>query len=508
MAKLSNDIKSEFQASQNHENEFPNQSSREQITEFWKPKARVVPESSEPAKPGRSSQYLDMSKTQPAEPDSSKVKLIKQEKQPKALSSSGFMALKKNSYQKPENYFEPVPNDIPQRRPNVSRPPVIVNEDSTVEPEKIHIEKTKPRLKPKIKREPLPEQKSIQIPSSEPEHKPKRTPIPEPIRIPIPEATRTPIPEPVRTPIPEPTRTTIPEPVRTTIPEPKRATIPEPVRTPMPVPIRTPIPEPELKPNRKRAPERELEPKRKSIPEAESKRKPKPESKQAPQSKRKRKPKVESEPKSKVEQKPKPNRKPKQKNKIKRTPVQRIANILFYTSLVFILVSLVLGYHITIRPIFVFGHTVKSVVTDCLDDIPENSLVIIQRVDRNELVVGDAITFYLDQYTVLTQRVTEIHPVGIRDLAFGTSGLGATHDILIHGASVIGRVVLYYPDLGPLLVGIPEVVMNPDYLLPVLGAYVGIVVLLFVLRGLFSKGKIKKSRKKTAPKEKSHAQMS
>ena len=482
MAKLSNDINSEIQASQNHENKFPDQLPQEQLTEFWKPKARLsVPESSEPVKPGRSSQYLDLSKNQLSEPDSTKVKLIRQERQPKVLSSSGFMALKKNTYRKQRNYYEPAPDDMSQSRLNKSRPSV------NVELDELHTEETLPRRRPKP--EPLPEHRPKRIPSSEP--RPRRKPVSEPELKP----SQKPIPEPeLRQPIPEPElRRPIPE------PELRHKPIPEPELRPSQIPI----PEPELK----YKPVPEPEPNRKPIP----KRKPKPvpEPEQTPQSKRKRKPKPESN--LNQDNKPKPNRKTKQKLKPKRTPIRVIANILFYMLLLFIMVSLVLGFHNTVRPIFIYGHTIQNVATDCMDDIPQNSLIIVQRVDPTELVVGDAITFYIDEQTVLTQRITELHDdahVLIGVMAFGTSGLGTTHDILVPDANVIGRVIFYYPDLGPLLEGIPNMILNPDYFLPVIGAYVGIMVLLFILRGLFSKGKIKKARKKTVSKEKSQAQMS
>jgi len=143
--------------------------------------------------------------------------------------------------------------------------------------------------------------------------------------------------------------------------------------------------------------------------------------------------------------------------------------------------------------------------------VPQDSLIIVQRVNPNELGIGDIITFYLDPQTVLTQYITEVHDDAYAitgTLAFETSGLGTTHDILIPDANVMGQVIFFYPELGALLIEIPSMVLNPDYFVPVLGAYIGIMVLVFLLRGLFSKGKIKKSPKKTASKEKSHAQTS
>jgi hypothetical protein len=127
-------------------------------------------------------------------------------------------------------------------------------------------------------------------------------------------------------------------------------------------------------------------------------------------------------------------------------------------------------------------------------------LIFVQRVNPNEFIIGDIITFYIDRQTVLTQSITVAHP-GIGNWAFETSGLGTTHDILIPDANVIGRVILYYPDLGATLIAIPEIVLGPDNLLPVLGAFVVIMVLVFLLRGLFSRQKqVPKQRQMQKPK--------
>jgi len=53
-----------------------------------------------------------------------------------------------------------------------------------------------------------------------------------------------------------------------------------------------------------------------------------------------------------------------------------------------------------------------------------------------------------------------------------------------------------------LLIEIPNMVLNPDYFFPVLVAYVGIMVLVFLLRGLFSKGKKKNPVRKLHQKKK------
>ena len=490
MAKLSNDINSEFRASHNHENEFPDQLPREQITEFWKPKARLsTQESSEPVKSGRSSQHPNLSKNQLAEPDSMKVKLIKQETQAKELSSSGFMALKKNSYRKERNDYEPVPHISSPSGPNVSRPSVNVDVGSTGVPDEIHIEKTKPKpeRRPHLEQRP----KAKRIPMARPE--PKQMPMAEPeLRLEPPRSNPKPESKPRSKPKPEPESKPRPKPEHIHRPETKqkREPIPEPAITLEP--NRKPTPELELTPNRKR--------KRKSIPKPEL----------TPEHELKPKPDLAPEPN--LKQKPKPNRKSKQKFKPKRTPIRVIANLLFYISLLFIMFILVLGFHNTNRPIIIFGYTIQNVFTDCLEStVPKDSLIIVQRVNSNELESGDIITFYLDQQTVLTQLITEVHDDAYAvtgTLAFETSGLGITHDILIPDANVMGQVIFIYPDLGALLIEIPNMVLNPDYFFPVLGAYVGIMVLVFLLRGLFSKGKIKKNRKKTASKDKRHAQMS
>ena len=103
---------------------------------------------------------------------------------------------------------------------------------------------------------------------------------------------------------------------------------------------------------------------------------------------------------------------------------------------------------------FMFNHTMKHMLTDSMEpDIPAGSLILIQRVNPEELEIGDVITFAVDQRTTATHQILSIFPDYIDgQIGFQTGGYDRIPDsTIVSEWNVIGQVVFYVPRLGAVL---------------------------------------------------------
>lgn len=121
---------------------------------------------------------------------------------------------------------------------------------------------------------------------------------------------------------------------------------------------------------------------------------------------------------------------------------------------------------------------------------PTGSLLYVKSINADELKVGDAITFMLDEGTVATHRIIEIVPdeEDSSVLRFRTQGdANDTPDgTLVHYKNIIGKPVFAIPYLGYFA----HFVQNPPGLYLAIGIAVILIVLVF-LPGLFDGKKSK-----------------
>jgi len=100
-----------------------------------------------------------------------------------------------------------------------------------------------------------------------------------------------------------------------------------------------------------------------------------------------------------------------------------------------------------------FGFSAMRVLTGSMQgEIPQNSLIITRRVDPNILQVGDDITFFLNEDTVVTHRIVTVHYdfENSAQRAFQTQGIEnrMPDSDLVIPENIVGRVIFSNLTIG------------------------------------------------------------
>lgn len=174
------------------------------------------------------------------------------------------------------------------------------------------------------------------------------------------------------------------------------------------------------------------------------------------------------------------------------------SNVIFYTAIVFILLSAFFYSTGDGRSNNILGYTYFTVLTKSMQsEIPKGSLVIVQETDQADIQVGDDITFRKDATTFVTHRVTKIFDNYDSEGNFGfeTQGIeNARPDFdIVHSANVVGVVKATIPALGDTLKYIKE---NPLIIFIVFGS---LIMMSFFIKGFF------KEKRKNSPGENNNA---
>ena len=150
-----------------------------------------------------------------------------------------------------------------------------------------------------------------------------------------------------------------------------------------------------------------------------------------------------------------------------------------------ILVILVLGLavllgvprFINIQPLVVLSGSMEPVFMT-------GSLVYVQQVDTSKLGVGDVITFYQDEETVVTHRIIEITNTGTGGEGYRTKGDAneAEDAFIVPKENVIGKALFAIPYLGYFA----QYIQKPPGLYIAIAAGAGLILLMF-LPDLFKK---------------------
>lgn len=161
-----------------------------------------------------------------------------------------------------------------------------------------------------------------------------------------------------------------------------------------------------------------------------------------------------------------------------------------------VLVVLVVLLAVALVGVRLVGIKTYAVVSGSMEPTyPTGSLLYVKSVDANELQVGDAITFMVDEDTVATHRIIEILPdeEDSSVLRFRTQGdANDTPDgTPVHYKNIIGKPVFSIPYLGY----VAHFVQNPPGLYLTIGAAAILVVLVF-LPDLFKDDKKKQDASK------------
>lgn len=154
--------------------------------------------------------------------------------------------------------------------------------------------------------------------------------------------------------------------------------------------------------------------------------------------------------------------------------------ILFYCSLVFLVVSALFIRATSSSPRSLAGFTGMIVLSGSMQsEIPQGSLVIAQQVDPETLQIGDDITFMANQTTTVTHRIIGIIEdyEGTGQRAFETQGvMNARPDAQpVPAVNVVGKVIWHSLIMGQIASFIGEYWM---FLLFVLVVIIGLAIAL------------------------------
>ncbi|MDR2648104.1 MAG: signal peptidase I [Clostridiales bacterium] len=194
----------------------------------------------------------------------------------------------------------------------------------------------------------------------------------------------------------------------------------------------------------------------------------------------------------------------KSENPVKNT----IADVLFYSVLISLIIGALYWGKGSGKPINIFGYSVMNVLSTSMQDtIPKGSLIITKEVPINELKVGDDISYFMNANSVNTHRIIQVFPDynDTGQIAFQTKGTNSQSPdhAAVYGEQLVGRVIFHIPRLGDMLTFVPDLITNPSNLLWVILVFISLIVFSFSLRGLFSSFKEESATwKKTLRKKK------
>jgi len=170
----------------------------------------------------------------------------------------------------------------------------------------------------------------------------------------------------------------------------------------------------------------------------------------------------------------------------------RIADWLFYATLIGILIGVFIWSRSDRDAIWINDHTVKNVLTGSMEpEIPQGALIIINRLNPSELQVGDDITFAAGENITFTHRILSVYENYSNTGGFGFQTYGINNDSpdegIVTESNVVGRVVHVIPFVGNVVTFMQVIINNAMYLALILGFIVIIWLLSFAIRGLLAK---------------------
>jgi signal peptidase len=148
--------------------------------------------------------------------------------------------------------------------------------------------------------------------------------------------------------------------------------------------------------------------------------------------------------------------KPEANQKKKKSTAKRVTDIVLCALVGFILVAATAFYINSNSGFTLFGHSCFIMLTDSMhSEIPQGALVIVKKVDADNLKIGDDITFSRNDGKTVTHRIVSIVENDESNVlrAFCTQGLN-NHEPdsdIVYASDIIGVVELSVPGLGSAL---------------------------------------------------------
>ena len=144
--------------------------------------------------------------------------------------------------------------------------------------------------------------------------------------------------------------------------------------------------------------------------------------------------------------------------------VSKIMNVVFYLVMTFIIILVYLFANNQAEsgpPRNFFGYSPMTILTTSMQSVlPKDSLIITKYVDPDSLVIGDDITFLLENNTTMTHRIIDIQEniEGTRERGFKTQGVDnpLPDEDIVYGPNVVGKVIYNSLLLGQMLLLIRE----------------------------------------------------
>lgn len=171
-----------------------------------------------------------------------------------------------------------------------------------------------------------------------------------------------------------------------------------------------------------------------------------------------------------------------------------INNILYFSMLITILMSIMAYKQKENADFSIFGFHIYNVLTDSMkSEIPPGSFVLVKEVDKSTIQIGDDITFYASKQKSITHRVVEV----MQDyegygLAFRTKGLDNNEPDkdVVFAENVVGKVKIHIPYLGFIMRFIGENIFTLG------GLFAGFLIFLWILKRFIYLSKQEKLQKK------------
>ena len=180
-----------------------------------------------------------------------------------------------------------------------------------------------------------------------------------------------------------------------------------------------------------------------------------------------------------------------EKTKKKKNLLSVISDILFYSAIITILFSILTSGPNNGAPKTIMGYSYFTVLTSSMqNEIPRGSFILVNdRIDPQELKVGDNITYMRDSTTSITHKIIDIYENydDSGERGFQTKGVNnADPDKdIVFAVNVVGKVIFHIPKVGAV---IDSLKANIYIVFIVFGLFIG---LSFLIRLLLLKPKEK-----------------
>ena len=187
-------------------------------------------------------------------------------------------------------------------------------------------------------------------------------------------------------------------------------------------------------------------------------------------------------------------------SKEKRAKASVISDILFYGTLILMVVFAVLFSRGAFGNQTFGGYSFYEVLTTSMESVyPRGSLIVIKETDPSELIVGDDIAFTVASNDLVTHRIIEIKEdyEGMGQRAFTTKGvdnaLADSEDVL--AKNVVGKVIRGFSGVGTIFSWLGE------NLWLVVTFFLSLIALSFFLKKFWNGNKKRQLKEKQAENE-------